>query len=194
VVRGQISLVGKVFKVKQGSIVLPDRKGAEPEISLTATHRARTFTAEAKAEGPISKPVITLSSSPEMPQDEIVSQILFSKNATRLSGAEAAQLAIALAQLSGADGGAGNVMDFARETLGIDVLRIETTATPKGEQSSVGAGKYVTDEVYVGVNQGATPESGSVGVEVEVTPNIILESDVYQSGASNFGFKFKLDY
>ncbi len=194
VVRGQISLVGKVFKVKQGSIVLPDRKGAEPEISLTATHRARTFTAEAKAEGPISKPVITLSSSPEMPQDEIVSQILFSKNSTRLSGAEAAQLGIALAQLSGADGGAGNVMDLARETLGIDVLRIETTATSKGEQSSVGAGKYVTDEVYIGVNQGATPESGSVGVDVEVTPNIVLESDVYQSGASNFGFKLKLDY
>ncbi len=193
VVRGQMSVIGKVFRVTKGTVVLPESAFAEPELLLTATHEGKRLTAEAHAAGPITKPKITLSSSPDLPQDEIVSQILFNKSATRLSGVEAAQLALALAQLSGAGGGPG-FLDFARKTLGVDVLRIETAETENGGQPTVGAGKYLTEEVYIGVKQGATPESGSVGVQVEVTPNITVESEMRRSGESDVGVQFKLDY
>ena len=86
-------------------------------------------------------------------------------------------------------------MEFARKTLGVDVLRLETTRTSSGDEAAaVRAGKYVTDDVYVGVKQGATTESGTVGVEVEVTPNIVVESEVRRSGESDTSVKFKLDY
>ena len=66
------------------------------------------------------------------------------------------------------------------------VQRAET-ATPRRR-------KYLTDEVYLGVKQGATPESSGVGVEVELTPNITVESETSGTGVSKSGVRFKLDY
>ena len=68
-------------------------------------------------------------------------------------------------------------MEFARKTLGVDVLQFEETRTVSGERAAaVRAGKYLTRDIYVGVKQGATSDSSSVGVEVEVTPNVYIDS------------------
>jgi translocation and assembly module TamB len=138
--------------------------------------------------------VLEISSVPELPQDEIVSRMLFHKNTSQLSTGEAVHLAAAVATLSGNDGGAGGILDATRHTLGIDVLRIESTGSGEDEAPAVSAGKYVTEDVYVGVEQGTASDSGSVGVEVELTPNISVESGVGQTGESNVGIKFKWDY
>ena len=155
-VRGQLTVVGKTFQMDSGNVVLPDRPNAEPELSLTASHTGRSLTVKAQVEGPVSKPKITLSSSPSLPQDEIVSRVLFDKSTSKLSPYEAAQLGFAIAELSG-KGGAGGVMDFARKTLGVDVLQVQSVETAKGSEAVVGAGKYLTEDVYLGVKQGATP-------------------------------------
>jgi len=192
-VRGQLTVVGKTFRMESGSVILPERANEEPTLSLVAAYSGRSLTVRANVDGPVSKPSISLSSVPSVPEDEIVSQVLFDKSSTKLSPYEAAQLALALAELAG-KGGSGGILDFARKTLGVDVLQIESVQTDKGSQPVVGAGKYLTDDVYVGVRQGASPDSTSVGVEVEVTPNIFLESDVRRSGESDVGVKFKYDY
>ena len=193
-VRGQMNVVGKIFELEDGELILEDAKDAEPRIFVRAVYTGTDITATARAAGPLSKPKITLSSVPELPQDEIVSRILFNKSASRLNGFEAAQLALALADLSGAGGGAGNFMNLARRTLGVDVLRVDTQSTSQGDQPVLEAGKYLTDDVYLDVKQGATPETSSVGVGVDLTPNVSVESDMRQSGASDVGVKFKLDY
>jgi len=195
IVRGQVSVIGKAFRLERGVVLFPDRPNASPTLDVTAVHEGRRITAQAQIEGPVRNPKVTLTSTPSLPPDEIVSQILFDKGASHLSGVEAAQLAIALAQLSGKGGVAGNAMEFARKTLGVDVLQLEETRTVSGERAAaVRAGKYLSKDIYVGVKQGATSESSSVGVEVEVTPNIIVESEVRPSGESDTSIKFKLDY
>lgn len=194
-VRGQMSVVGKVFRLESGTVRFPDRPNASPVLDVTAVHEGRRLTAQAHVQGPVKNPTVTLTSTPPLPPDEIVSQILFDKGASKLTRVEAAQLAITLAQLSGKGGGAGSVMEFARKTLGVDVFRLESTRTVSGDEAAtVRAGKYVTEDVFVGIRQGTTSESGSVGVEVEVTPNIVIESEVRQSGESDTSIKFKLDY
>jgi autotransporter translocation and assembly factor TamB len=192
-VRGQMTVVGKTFYLDSGSLFLPDTGGDEPEILVSAVHSARDLTVRAQVEGPVSTPTITLSSTPALPQEEIVSHILFGKSATKLIVYEAAQLALALSELTGSGGG-GGVLDFVRKTIGVDSLQIESTETATGTVPVVGAGKYLTEDVYVGVKQGATPDSSSIGVEVEVLPNVSVESEVRRSGASDVGVKFKLDY
>ena len=78
-----------------------------------------------------------------------------------------------------------------RNSLGVDVLRVETA---DDGSAAVSAGTYVTEGVLVGVQQGAAVGSGAVSVEVEVTPNISVESKVKQTGATSVGAKVKWDY
>src|SRR3546814_1872344 len=140
--------------------------------------------------GPLSQPKLDLSSVPPVPRDEIVSRVLFNKSPAQLSAAEAAQLAMALRALTGQGGGA-DVLGFARRTLGVDVLRVETA---EDNSPALEVGKYLTDEVYVGVKQGADPQSTAAGVEVELTPNITLESEMTGRGANKSGVRFQWDY
>lgn len=191
-VRGQVSVVGKTFKLDSGAVTLPPGAEISPEIDVVAIHSGDNLETTVRIAGPVANPEITFSSVPDLPQDEIIAKMLFNKSAAGLSPVEAVQLAAALAELSG--GGGGGVMDFARKTLGVDVLRVESDGTGSDAAPALNVGKYVTDGVYVGVKQGITPESSSVGVEVEITPNISVDSNVRQSGASETGVKFKLDY
>ena len=65
--------------------------------------------------------------------------------------------------------------------IGVDVLSAGTNE--QSGEVEVRAGKYVADDVFVGVTQGADPTSTKVTVEVEVTPNISVESDVGQDAS-----------
>jgi translocation and assembly module TamB len=189
-VRGQLSLVGKVFKLDQGSVQLPASANSDPSLDVTAVHKGRDLQVTARMRGPITKPELELTSSPEVPRDEIISRVLFNKSASQLTPGEAAQLALAVRDLTGKGGGA-DILGFARRTMGVDVLRVNTDAEGA---AAVEAGRYLTDDVYLGVKQGADPESSSAGVEVELTPNVTIESEVTRSGASKSGVRFQLDY
>lgn len=194
-VKGQLTVLNRTFTLTRGQVSFDGGAEIDPLLDIEAQNESGGLTVTARITGLASQPTITLASSPELPQDEILARVLFGKSTTQLSPLEALQLAQAAAELSGRGGGSGGVLDFARKLIGVDVLRIEggdpgsATAGP-----SLAAGKYLREGVYVGVKQGTTVGSGSLGVELEVTPNISLESGVGQTGGSNLGVKFKWDY
>jgi translocation and assembly module TamB len=192
-VRGQLSLLTKTFRLTSGTVRFPPGAGAVPELEVTAEHKTDDITAIAGISGPITNPTFVLSSSPELPQDEIVSTVLFGKKQGQLSALEAAQLAIAVAELADA-GGTGSILDSARKLIGVDVLRITGGDDSEMGGPSVEAGTYAAEGVYFGVKQGVSDESGAVAVEIEVTPNISVESEVGITGESDIGIKFKWDY
>jgi translocation and assembly module TamB len=190
-VRGQLSVVGQSFKLSDGSVHFADKETIDPQIDVKAVNKDDDLTVTARVWGQATDPSMEISSVPELPEDEIVSRLLFGKQAGQLSAVEAVQLAAALSELSGAG---GNVLDITRGALGIDVLRVETIGVGDDEQPGLSAGKYVTDEIFIDLKQGLDAHSGSVGIEIEVTPNISIESDIGQTGESNVGIKFKWDY
>ena len=192
-VRGRLSVVGKSFELQSGRIRLPEDPGAEPELDIVSQYETEDLVVTARVTGPVSNPEIALTSRPELPKDEIVSRVLFNKGVGNLTAVEAAQLAVALPELTGSSGGF-DIMGFLRQTVGVDVLQLDTTEGKNGPAPAVKAGKYVTEDVYLGVKQGATVESSSVNVEIELTPNISVESEVSQTGETKSGVKFKLDY
>lgn len=189
-VRGSLALLGKDFQLTEGRVVLPGGAKPDPQIAVTATHQASDLEVVVKVTGPATNPDFTLTSVPALPQDEIVARLFFGKGATQLSALEAAQLAAAIGELTGVTSGPG-LIDRVRNSLGVDVLRVETA---DDGSAAVSAGTYVTEGVLVGVQQGAAVGSGAVSVEVEVTPNISVESKVKQTGATSVGAKVKWDY
>ncbi len=192
-VRGQIAALGKTFKFERGSVDFVGGDTIDPVLDMKAEHAGKDLSVTVQVSGRASDPSISFGSSPDLPEDEIVSRLLFGKTTTQLSAFEAAQLASTAAELSGG-GVSGGMLEGLRKLLGVDVLRIETAGDGDAASTGITAGTYVTEEIYVGATQGTAADSGTVEVEVEVSPHIFIDTEVGQTGESNVGIKFKWDY
>lgn len=186
-VRGQASVFGKVFKITKGDVTLDGAPDPDPILDVAATTTANGLDISLNVTGRVSEPELGFSSSPPLPQDEVLSQLLFGKRAGELGPAEALALADAVQTLRSGDGGA---VDRIRNATGLDVLR----ASGGEDGPSVTAGKYVADGVFVGVNQGAAPGSSQATVEVELTDTISVESAAGANADTSLGVNWKLDY
>lgn len=78
-----------------------------------------------------------------------------------------------------------------RNTLGLDTLDV---GTDDENNVSVTTGKYITDRVFVGVTQGATPEDREIVTEIELTPSVSGTTSVDGVGNQSVGAQWKRDY
>jgi translocation and assembly module TamB len=69
--RGSLDIVGKRLDFKEGQLTFEGGEQIDPYLDLTAETRAEAITVTAKVEGPARAPKISLSSVPDMPEDEI---------------------------------------------------------------------------------------------------------------------------
>jgi translocation and assembly module TamB len=170
VVTGSYDFAGKRFDVDSAGTV---RLGATPDqirLNLSATWVDPTLTAIVRVRGTAAKPEITLTSTPVMPQDEILSRVLFGVSASQLSAAQGAELASALASLSG--GGGFDVIGNLRQFAGLDRLALGGT---QATGTTISGGKYVTKDIYLELTGGGRNGSAAQ-VEWRIRPNLSLVS------------------
>lgn len=189
--RGDIAFLGKSFNVEKGQIQFSGQKNINPRINIVAENGDRSVVTIVSVVGPASQPKFELSSRPELPSNEILSQLLFGQTQSSLSAVQALQLADAARSLTG-QGSGMNLLGRARQTLGLDVLSIN--GGENGEAPSISGGKYLTDRVYVEVGKSATDASDSVGVEIDVTETLSLETDLSSESGTNLGLKWEREY
>ena len=188
--RGTLDLLGRSLTFSSGTI---DFTGddIDPRFDFTATSQVEDVTAQVTVTGTADAPEIAFSSSPALPEDEVMARLLFGKATGSLSVFEAAQLAASVAQFTGTDTGLG-VLDRLRRATGLDRLTIESDDAT-GE-AAVAAGSYLADDVYVGVEQGVETGLSRVTVEIEVTPNITVESGLGSDSSGQVGVNLQWDY
>ncbi|MBE1236937.1 translocation/assembly module TamB domain-containing protein [Phaeovibrio sulfidiphilus] len=190
-VRGQIELVGRVFSLKNSVVRFDGGKTIDPALDIRASNKAGKIDATVRVTGTATSPSIAFEADPPLPQDEVVAHVLFGKSSGELSAMEAIQLARALAQLKDFGSGGTDIMGRIRDAFGLDVLRFGESADGS---STLEAGAYLRENVYVGVVQGMEPGESAVHVEVELTPEISVESQVGASGTGAAGLLWKWDY
>lgn len=189
--RGSFTIVGKTFVLEEGSIRLPPgAPGLDPELDLRAVYNTTNFRALVLITGSASHPQVELSSEPELPNDEILSRVLFNKTSANLTVLEAVELADAAATL--ASGGTG-VTGLMRRALGVDQFGFRPGAT-EDDPGSLAVGTYLGEGVYVGFEQGMRPGSTGVTVEIDITDRIKAHSDVTADGQSRTGIRWQMDY
>lgn len=197
-VRGGLDVLGKHFNLAEGRISFDGGWPVSPMLNIVMEYTAPSITADVTVSGPATKPEIALSSQPTMPQDEIISQIMFGQSAGTLSHVQALQLAAGAAQLAGLGG--PDVMGFGRKLLGLDVFKLNSDNTSSDDgnsdmsKTSLEMGTYVLDNVYVGVEQGIGRDSdtGAV-VEIELTPSLEAQAKA-SSNKTEFGLEWKKNY
>lgn len=187
--RGHFEFLDQRFELRKGIIAFDGTNPPQPNLDLEAVSNANNnMVALLRLQGPALSPTLTLSSEPEIPQDEILARLLFDRNRQQLTPAQAIGLAMAIEKLR--NGGPG-VLGWARDSMGIDQLEL---AGESVESGSVKAGKYLNDNVFLGVERGLKQGSGKVSVELELTPNITVETEMDEENKSGVGINWKYDY
>ncbi|WP_207458576.1 translocation/assembly module TamB domain-containing protein [Azospirillum sp. SYSU D00513] len=188
ILQGALNLLGETFNFERGLIEFDGGTDINPRLDFLAEATANGVTAQVLVTGTTQQPKLELTSPQGLPQDEVLAQVLFGKSVGDLTALEAVQLAQSAASLAGFGGGGGGILENVRRGLGVD--RLDFSGANGG---SVQAGRYVSDRVYVGVEQGLAGESRAT-VEVDITDNIKAEADVGANSDTSFGLRFEWDY
>jgi len=203
--RGSVDFLGKTFTLTRGRITFDGSDKLDPALDIVAEVATADITAQVNIGGLASAPTVTLTSTPVVPQDEILARVLFGKSVSQISAGEGLQLAAAAASLAG--GGPG-VLDRLRGGLGLDYFRLGSSTTgpttgtlnPGGRSNSatggtaLSAGKYIAPGVSVGVSQGISPPTSKVTVEIQVLPHVTVGGEAGQSGSTGLGVNWNYDY
>lgn len=173
--RGRLSILTKRMEFTNGTITFGG--GLIPILDMEATTTSGTTTITITISGFANNPTVSFSSSPSLPQDEILAQLIFGQSMARLSALQIAQLADAAAQLAG--GRSTSLFEALRSTLGVDDLDISTDETG---QAKVGAGKYLNDKTYIELQQGGTGQTKAV-INLDIGRGVKLKGEAGTEGA-----------
>ena len=189
--RGRLDLLGRRFDLEAGTVTLPGDASFAATLDFRATTPIEDGTGVITVTGLAADPEIAFSAEPELPQDEVLARILFGRSLGDLSPFQAASLARSVAELSGVGG--GDLFGDVRSAFGLD--QIDITGAESAADTSLSLGTQIFDNVSVGVDQGiADPSDSRVTIEVEITPNISLETDVGADASGRVGITYEFDY
>ena len=193
IVRGTYSFAGKRFEVNRGTVRFRGGALTDPDINIQATTTTNNITVVINVTGTGQRPQIAFTSTPALPQDEVLSRLLFGTNPENLSATEAIQLAAALNSLRGSGGGGLNPLGKLRSATGFDRLRVLGADEASGRGTSLAAGKYLTDNIYVEI---VTDAKGftSTQLEIALTKALSLLSSAGSQGGTNASVKYSKDY
>ena len=150
VVRGTYSFASRRLDVADTSTVQFNGPLLDPDLNISATTSVEGVDVGINIGGTGTHPQITFTSTPTLPQDEVLSRLLFGSSVTSLSPMQALQLAAALNSLRTGGGGAG-ALGKLRGATGLDRLRVLGADDTTGRGTSLAAGKYISKNIYVEV-------------------------------------------
>lgn len=187
-VRGELELARRPFVFDSGTVTF-DGPIDTARVAIPADRQVDGFTARVDVTGAPARPRIELSSTPDLPQDEILSRMLFGRSAMDLSPLEAAELATSIARLSGQGGGL-DPLGQLQAGLGLDRLRLGLSDEGTTE---LGVGQYLAPDVYLEVTT-AGAAGNSVEVEWQPRPQVSVTSEARSTGESRISVRWKRDY
>ncbi len=186
--RGVFTFFGKQFSLNTGSVRFNGSAEFDPILNLPFEYRGGDFIANLTISGSASTPKLLLSSRPAMPESEIVSRVLFDRDSGTLTTTQKLQLASALASVRNSNLG---VIERTRDRLGLDVLSLNESDS---QNATVTAGRYLTERVYLEVGRGADRADSSATVEVEISPNVRLQTGTRGGDSGRVGLQWRWDY
>ena len=191
-IRGTLDFAGRSFELQSGRLRFDGNSMTNPTLRLVASGEADDVNINVNIAGSAENPEITFSSTPSLPQDEIMARILFGNSIGELSPIQAVQLASSLNGLRGGGGGL-NPLGVLQSSVGIDRLRILGADKDTGRSTSIAAGQYISNDVYVEIVTDARGYTATQ-LEISLTPALSVLSSVSSFGGSNVNVRYRKDY
>lgn len=186
-VRGDLDLLGREFTLERGRVLFNGGPVIDPRIDVSLVRETEDITGRIIISGNAFDPELSFSSTPALPEDEVLPRLLFGTSSQALSPAQGLQLALGLATLLN---GGGGTLDQVRAGLGLDALAIEQDE----DGASLEVGKQVADRVWVGTRQSLEGDGTTVAVEVDIFKNVEAYGEVKTGGETAVGLQWRKDF
>ncbi len=185
-VRGRLDILGKRLEMREALLQL--RGSFDPTFRMVASTETTNATVRIITEGTPQAPSITFESDPDLPDDEILANLLFGRDINSISPLQAAQLASAVATLAGS-GGEG-IIGRIRNQFNLDDL--DVTTDDEGA-AALRVGKYLSENIYTDIEVNSEGRS-EINLNLDITPNITAKGSVGSDGDTGLGIFFERDY
>ena len=182
--RGRLSILGQRIDLNEGEITLSG--DLDPRLRLIAQTTTEDVTAFITLSGRVSDLDVTFTSDPELPQDEVLARIIFGRGLSDLSPVQIVRLASIAAELTG--GNSPGLVDGIRAGSGLDDLDV---VQDDDGNAAVRAGKYVSDNVYLGVEAG---RNSKATINLDINEDVTARGSVAADGETSLGVFFERDY
>ena len=184
-ISGQASLLTAPFDLTTGTVTF-DGPVNQTRLAIEGRHEADDLTVIGRVEGSVRAPEVHFESTPSLPEDEILSRLLFGSGVSDLSALQASQLA---AQLSGA--GWMDAMADVRAALGVD--RLDVRQNSDGAITVLG-GRQLTEDVYLELESGVGQALGAARIEWRLNPSLVLASEVSGDSSNEISLKWRRSF
>ena len=191
VVRGTYTFSGTQFDLTRGEIAFDVNGPINPRLDIRAESEGSDLDVVVRVTGDATQPEIAFTSTPSLPEEEILARLLFGGSITTLSATDALQLGAAMASLRG---GAGmDPLNQLRSAIGLDRLRIVSADPALGQGTGVALGKNFGRRFYVEI---ITDGRGYSATEVEfrVTSWLSLLGSISTLGRESVVAEISRDY
>ncbi len=185
-VRGRLDILGKRLVLDRATLALEG--SFVPQILVSASSANDGIISYVTVEGPADSPTVTFSSSPDLPQEEVLSQLLFGRGLQNISPLQAVQLANAVATLAGR-GGLG-IVNRLRSGFGLDDLDLTTA---EDGSTALRAGKYLSENVYTELEVGQGGKT-RLNLNLDLRKGVTLKGRVGDDGETGIGIFVERDY
>ena len=191
-VRGYAGYYGKKFTVESGRVTFTGTPELNPMLDVTVVQKVSDYLVSIHVTGRAQQPAIAFSSTPELPQADILSLLVLGKTTDRLTKSENNSLAGEAQHLAG-----GIIAGQLEKTLG-KALGLDTIEIGAGEHTGTGSfrvGRYVTQDLFLSVGREFGQDSGtSVGLEYSVNRRMKVRGSSSDQGATAIDFLWRLEY
>ena len=117
-----------------------------PALDVIVTHAVSDYVVSINVSGRAKSPQLSLSSTPDLPQADIVTLLVVGKTSDRLTESERTGLSSRAQQIVG-NVAAGELEQLLAKPLGFDTLDIQTG--DRLENSTVSVGRYITQDIFL---------------------------------------------
>lgn len=193
--KGTFSLFGPNFTITKGNVYFDGSDKLTPDLYILTEAKTSDLIAKLNITGSVNAPKIDLTSSPELPQEEIVSRLLFKQKTVNLSPMQAIKLGTMLSKINGTKLPLFEQFDKIQNVLGLDTFEFDTNEDDtKGAAPVFKAGSRINDKIKVSVEEDLKNKKTQGKLQVELTPHVSLETGVSNDLQGNLGIFGKWDY
>jgi translocation and assembly module TamB len=185
-IRGRLDILGRRLQVSEALLQL---QGAlVPFLRIVASTESDGITASVQIEGSATDPLVSFTSDPDLPQEEVLARLLFDRGLESLTAFQAVQLAGAVATLAGRAG--VGVIDNLRQRAGLDNLDLTANGVGSAELTF---GKYLSEKAYteVTLDQGG---KSSISINLDLAPHVTVKGQLDSDGQTGIGLFLQRNY